>query len=421
MKSRNERLSEHLLQTDDAILNTAYEIDDPEKLKAYKKTKSAPITLLPRRAVWVPVVAAAACVALTVGLWQGGVFGSEKLPVEAPNEGTTEVTDPADTDVVTEPTDEPDADATTDGTADTATDTQHPDKTDTTDTTKPTATDKTDPTKTEKPATSVTGTTDKTDPTKNTTTGKDKPTTKPTTGKTKPSKPPMVIVGGTTTKTSVPDTTTTNRDKLLIFADEPDTYSSLKDEVPVMSVKGVYISPALEKKMKQYRGENVLYSVIVELPICLEDGESLESSAEWIAWEKEFSDVCNAFDAEAKRLNPLYDGTGPIKVWSDELYALRKRWDEVVAKRDELIKQYQETEHPIIRNRRVDFLKSIASTEIVPLSTDKRFYSSFSNDPNYAFFAELTAEEINTLTKQGGYVLRLKYPDGDRKGGLIDN
>ena len=51
-----------------------------------------------RKMVWMPIVAAAACVALTVGLWQGGVFGSEKLPVEAPNEGTTtEVTDPTDT------------------------------------------------------------------------------------------------------------------------------------------------------------------------------------------------------------------------------------------------------------------------------------------------------------------------------------
>ncbi|MBQ9841966.1 MAG: hypothetical protein IJO42_02525 [Clostridia bacterium] len=50
-----------------------------------------------RKAVWVPAVAAAACVALTVGLWQGGVFDPAPIPVETPDEGATttgETTEP---------------------------------------------------------------------------------------------------------------------------------------------------------------------------------------------------------------------------------------------------------------------------------------------------------------------------------------
>lgn len=49
-----------------------------------------------RKAVWVPAVAAAACVALAVGLWQGGVFDPAPIPVETPDEGAS-VTEPAET------------------------------------------------------------------------------------------------------------------------------------------------------------------------------------------------------------------------------------------------------------------------------------------------------------------------------------
>ncbi len=88
--SRNQRLSEHLLNVDENILTNAYNVDDAEKLKAYKKAKhtnNRPIYAI-RKAVWVPAVAAAACVALAVGLWQGGVFDPAPIPVETPDEGS---------------------------------------------------------------------------------------------------------------------------------------------------------------------------------------------------------------------------------------------------------------------------------------------------------------------------------------------
>lgn len=65
------------------------EIDDELVADAARK----PI----RKAVWVPAVAAAACVALAVGLWQGGVFDPAPIPVETPDEGATtteETTEP---------------------------------------------------------------------------------------------------------------------------------------------------------------------------------------------------------------------------------------------------------------------------------------------------------------------------------------
>ena len=67
--SRNERLSEHLLNVDEEILTNAYEIDDAEKLRQYIKTKNAktkkPFYMTPafRR-----VATIAACFVLIVGV-----------------------------------------------------------------------------------------------------------------------------------------------------------------------------------------------------------------------------------------------------------------------------------------------------------------------------------------------------------------
>ena len=76
---------------------------DPRYVEEAARGKAVPF--LRRKAVWMPLVAAAACVALTVGLWQGGVFDPAEIPVEAPNEGATtttvNTTVPADTTVDT--------------------------------------------------------------------------------------------------------------------------------------------------------------------------------------------------------------------------------------------------------------------------------------------------------------------------------
>lgn len=67
--SRSEKLSEHLLNVDEEILTSAYEIDDAEKLRQYIKTKNAktkpPFYMTPtfRR-----VAAIAACFVLVIGV-----------------------------------------------------------------------------------------------------------------------------------------------------------------------------------------------------------------------------------------------------------------------------------------------------------------------------------------------------------------
>ena len=351
--------------------------------------------------VWMPVAAAAACVALAVGLWQGGVFAPAQLPVEPPTEGsTTEVNEPTDTDVVTDPTDtttkEPDADTTTDGTADTTTDTKQPDQTETKN---PTATDKADPTKTEKPAPSVTDGTDKTEPTKNTTTGKDKPTTKPTTGKTKP-----------TTKTEPTKTTATTEKKWpVIVADKP---SIPVDEYPDS------VCPLLKIKMEQYKGVDVKYSVIVEIyyPNKERDYEVFLQNHENLAQvHKEYYDLNDALEAEAKRISPNYPAD---RIWNDKMREINARMDEILDEMNALEDEYFGTFATNLWNQRRDTLSKIAGAKLVPISTDSKYVTHVARNTNEAFFVELTAEEITALEKDGGFLLRLKYPGGD--WGAID-
>ena len=166
-----------------------------------------------RKAVWVPIVAAAACVALTVGLWQRGVFSPADISVETPDESTTtEVTEPTDTTAVTDPTDvvtDP-----TDTTADTTT----------------TTTEKS--TTTEKPTTGSTA----------------KPTTTTTTE-------PYILVGGEDDLSSSPH-------------DSSDGYPSLKRR---------FISPTLEEKMKEYCDVNAVFQVGVMSAYTIEDDKEISN------------------------------------------------------------------------------------------------------------------------------------------------
>lgn len=262
-----------------------------------------------RKAVWVPAVAAAACVALTVGLWQGGVFDPAEIPVETPDESTTTTAEPT----------EPSKDATTT-------------------TAEPTEPSKADPSKT-----AATTTEKPTEPSKDTTTTPAKPIN--------PSK-------NETTKTTAssktePNKTTSVKEKQLIFADEPTEL--VPDAIPI----GGFIFSSLKEKMELYKGQDVLYAVIVEVFPLPED--------------------------IAERYPPHCPQPEYFKLSLDQ---------------------------------RVEKLKEIVSKELVPASTDDR-YSGFYACDDHTFLMELTAEEIHELDKCGCFIIRLRHPEGDAEAGIV--
>ena len=168
--------------------------------------------------------------------------------------------------------------------------------------------------------------------------------------------------------------------------------------------------------MKLYDGENVVYAVIVEIPIFGEDIDGFWTSTEELAqFHKEYYDVYYTFYNEAKRLNPTWDGTNKnyIKVWTEELRENYQYWLTLIDKWRSLENQHREPYYTAILDQRVQTLDGITGKERIPISTDNRFSPYFSSE-EYAFFMELTADEISNLAERGGYVIRLVFPDGDK-------
>ena len=219
------------------------------------------------------------------------------------------------------------------------------------------------------------------------------------------------------TGTTFPTTTNPTEDKIIITADEPEVFDNLPEFGTLM--RGRHISPALKEKMSQYNGCDVVYAVIVEVPILGNDHEAFwESNEELAQARNEYYETYRALVNEVKRLNPswregAFIGFQNVEIWTDEMQValnyLDSHWDIL----HDLEIQYRDSYYADIQNQRVQILKDINTCEVIPLYTDTRFYPFFSHDPNYAFFMELTAEEINSLADSGNYVIRLLFPDGD--------
>ena len=93
-ESRSEKLSEYLSQTDDALLERAYEIDDAEKMKQYiRESLKKPLY----KTVGFRTLSAAACFLLIVGFWISGpalfFHASSKAPPSATAGNTSASTD----------------------------------------------------------------------------------------------------------------------------------------------------------------------------------------------------------------------------------------------------------------------------------------------------------------------------------------
>lgn len=224
-------------------------------------------------------------------------------------------------------------------------------------------------------------------------------TTVTTTGKTQP---PV-----TTPSKTEPTKTTTVPKKALITADEPEDFSALS-EAPLAEVHP--ISPALREKMDLYNGEEVVYSVIVEVVWTDEESEQInripEENDELIQIEEKRDIAYDAFCAALEETGGLY--TPEVQEKRD---LFRKLANECMNLRDLLTDEYA----ALLRNRRVTELSNFSDQKMIPLLTDARFYPFFAHDSNYAFFMELTADEIHDLAKQGGFIIRLVFPDGDRE------
>ncbi len=225
--------------------------------------------------------------------------------------------------------------------------------------------------------------------------------TRPTVTHTIPTTLPTIIP---TQSKPQPTTTPTVPQKIVITADEPDTYDLGLSEMPLKEYPR--ISPALQEKMKAYSGVDVLYSVIVEVLVTNEQGEYINNlpynNAELLQLAEEREIAYQEFIDAKEQYGWTEDVLNKQSVFKDIARQYSKRLEE-------LKNEY----FSLFIDEQLNAFHEWSNQTPIPLSTDTKFYPLFALDPNHAFFMELTADEIDELAKHEGYRIRLVFLGGD--------
>ena len=150
-------------------------------------------------------------------------------------------------------------------------------------------------------------------------------------------------------------------------------------------------------------GDIVVYAVVVSMPSMKEYSDDFwNSNEEWAQIFKEMDEVYDAFDKEAHRLNPSWDGVDSrdIEIWTDTMRANYERYLTLIKVRNSIHDEYYAPYVEMILEQQFEALNAVSSTEPVDICENSfRFYN--------AYYAELTADAINTLAERGGYTFSL--------------
>ena len=201
-----------------------------------------------------------------------------------------------------------------------------------------------------------------------------------------------------------PTTTPTVPQKIVITADEPDTYDLGLSEMPLKEYPR--ISPALQEKMKAYSGVDVLYSVIVEVLVTNEQGEYINNlpynNAELLQLAEEREIAYQEF----------IDAKGQYG-WTEDVLNKQSVFKDVARQYTKRLEELKNEYFSLFIDEQLNAFHEWSNQTPIPLSTDTKFYPLFALNPNHAFFMELTADEIYELAKHEGYRIRLVFPGGD--------
>lgn len=204
-----------------------------------------------------------------------------------------------------------------------------------------------------------------------------------------------------------------------IVADDNDNYRIETENIKRKNE--IFISPALQEKMKAYSGTNAIYRVIVEVFIAAEDMNeftitdeevlSLEKQ-ELAAWQEYYEireelrdDLAKENDPEKRR-----EIFNKIKDKYAIAWELDKKYNE---SRGILIEEY----YSGIVNKRFEYASKLSKTPPV-LITEESGIFVYLGYKNQAYYMDLTAEDINDLAKKGGYVFRLASSPKEVWGGI---
>lgn len=212
----------------------------------------------------------------------------------------------------------------------------------------------------------------------------------------------------------------------VITANKPDTFGAgTYDTEGLLSIDKIYISPMLEELMKQNPGADVLFRVAVEVVITSQDYDEYDEQArtnadELLAFEEkaaaawdEYYDAWDEYCDFRRKVPEIYEN-------EKELTDLEKRIrgvDETLSyaralqeKLDDLRDADCNAYLLSVGDKRLDYAKSIGAKIVMPLSesSDIDCSSGFTVD---AYIMELSADMINDMAAQGGYMFRMAPPE----------
>ena len=246
-----------------------------------------------------------------------------------------------------------------------------------------------------------------------TTPSKTQPPTATTPSKTQPpaTTPSKTEPSQTTAPSKTEPTQTTAPtalQKVLVVADTNDNTGNFDEGV--LSIKKRYLSRRLKETMAYYEGEDyykggdiVVYAVVVSMPYMKEYSDDFwNSNEEWAQIFKEMDEVYDAFDKEAHRLNPSWDGVDSrdIEIWTDTMRANYERYLTLIEVRNSIHDEYYAPYVEMILEQQFEALNAVSSTEPVDICENSFLFYN-------AYYAELTADAINTLAERGGYTFSL--------------
>lgn len=204
----------------------------------------------------------------------------------------------------------------------------------------------------------------------------------------------------------VPELLSSDANKIpYVVADGNDTYGLELEDLKSRDEK--YISPSLQEKMQAYRGTNAVYRVIVEIIITAEDYDEFTVNDEELLLLEEQEDA--AFEAYVKALDSLRGVSDEAKrteivneINEKEKIArdLQQRCSEL---REKLIAEYCGN----IVKCRLEYATQLSKTAPVLITDESGVFIYAAYKSKYAYFMDLTAEDINHLSEKGGYMFRL--------------
>lgn len=197
--------------------------------------------------------------------------------------------------------------------------------------------------------------------------------------------------------------------KTVITAGNPDIKQMDNNGIPKSSE--IYISDMLKTKFEQYKGQDVLFRVVVELIFTQEEGNAFDLST-YSEVSSDDKELFNKLEEELQGYQKLFmeleakESQDQTK-YSKEIYELGKKigdiQNEIWTIRQKYLKIYTEQ----LNIQKIEFAKNLGAEKIEQIvnSSEHYYYEGA------AYYMQLTEEMIYAMAKQGGYRFSLALPE----------